>query len=129
VGILVVFGFSKKTVINRYLLLWPSVSKRAVDSLLTALPDYLHIRKLKYTSFARDVVIVVFDITVYDSKNVKERVTLINKLKFTQYKKGLGIRIRITLVKLPQYLYMDVTAMATLHIVGVRGKVKGQVKR
>lgn len=89
-GIFVVLGFSKKTVINRYLLLWPSVSNRAVDSLLTALPEYLHIRKLKYTSFARDVVIVVFDITVHGNKNLKESVTLIQKLKFTQYKKRIG---------------------------------------
>ena len=58
-------GFSKKTVINRYLLLWPSVSTRVVDSLLAALPEYLHIRKLKYLSFARDVVIALVDVTVY----------------------------------------------------------------
>jgi hypothetical protein len=122
-------GFSKKTIINRYLLLWPSVSNRAVDSLLTALPEYLHIRKLKYTCFAQDVVIVVFDITVYGNKNLKERVTFIQKLKFTQYKKGLGVRIQITLMELPQYLYIDLTAMATLHIVGVRGKLKVKVKR
>lgn len=121
--------FSKKTVINRYLFLWPSVSDRAVDSLLTALPEYLHIRKLKYTRFARDVVIIVFDIAVYGNKNLKERVTLIQKLKFTQYKKGLGMRIRVTLMKLAQYLYIDLTALATLHIVGVRGKVKVKVKR
>jgi len=50
---------------------------------------------------------VVFDITVYGNKNLKERVTLIQKLKFTQYKKGLGVRIQITLMKLPQYLYID----------------------
>jgi hypothetical protein len=109
VGIFVVLVFSKKTVINRYLFLWPSVSDRAVDSLLTALQEYLHIRKLKYTCFARDVVIVVFDIAVYGNKNLKERVTLIQKLKFTQYKKGLGMRIRITLMKLSQYLYIDLT--------------------
>ena len=72
---------------------------------------------------------VVFDITVYGNKNLKERVTLIQKLKFTQYKKGLGVRIQITLMKLPQYLYIDWTAIATLHIVGVRGKVKVKVKR
>jgi len=77
VGIFVVLGFSKKTVINRYLLLWPSVSNRAVYSVLTALREYLHIRKLKYTSFGRDVVIVVFDITVYGNKNLKERVKLV----------------------------------------------------
>ena len=60
VGLFVVLGFSKKSVINRYLLLWLSVSNRAVDSLLTALPEYLHIRKLKYTCLARDVVICRF---------------------------------------------------------------------
>jgi len=54
---------------------------------LTALPEYLHIRKLKYTSFGRDVVIVVFDTTVYGNKNLKERMKLIQKLKFTKYKK------------------------------------------
>jgi len=35
----------------------------------------------------------------------------------------------MTPVKLPQYLYIDLTAMAALHIVGVRGKVKAKVKR
>ena len=55
--------------------------------MLTALPEYLHIRKLKYTSFGRDVVIVVFDTTVYGNKNLKERMKLIQKLKFTKYKK------------------------------------------
>jgi hypothetical protein len=62
---------SRRRLINRYLLLWPSVSNRAVDSLLTALPEYLHTRKVKYTFFAWDVVVVVIDITVYGSKIVK----------------------------------------------------------
>jgi len=39
------------------------------------------------------------------------------------------MRIRITLMKLPQYLYIDLTAMAAFYIVGVRGKVKVKVKR
>jgi len=45
---------------------------------------------LKYASFARDVVVVVFNFTVYGSKNLTERVTLVKKSKFTQYKKKIG---------------------------------------
>ena len=55
--------------------------------------------------------------------------TLVKKLKFTQYKKELGMRIRIKLTNLPQYLYIDLTAMATLHIIGLGGKVKVKVEK